>query len=302
MKPSIYSKSALYAEQMEHSSSIGSDGLEVQLLEELYNEKGVFRLHKIFDTERLKDYNIKVIHTPIQFLDRTLILDYYMLYPEFQLILADICKFANDCSKNGEPVKVLMHAGPSLEYLNYTGLFPKVLLGIDKLLNQFPNINIVIENSSVLNNDVDGKIECFENAFEAAVIADYLRTLLGTDRVGSVLDVCHANMACKMLDALWGAYKPENKPRYTLEDFFAKFADSCQLLHLASFKGTGVGKGLHGISFTESDKAECFHALDLYHKYNYSRPITLEVAEDDYMNRKGFIQTLSIVNEYYEMR
>lgn len=298
MIPTIYSKSALYPAQMEHSLNKGSDGLEIQLLNELCNEKGVLEMNEVFDIENIKKDKIKVIHTPFEFLKHSFTIEHFIMNSDFRAMLRDICKFANSCS-NGERVAVLMHSGMPLDYLNYTGILPKILLCVDTLLEQFPNINIVIENCCVLNNHVGNQIECFGNVFEAAILADEIRGTLCTDRVGSVLDVCHAGISCQTLDVMWNAYRPDLNPKFCLEDFFSKFANSCQLIHLADFKGTGIGSENHGISFTDETKEKCFQCLDLYHKYNYNCPITLEIAEEDYMDRKGLAQTLSIVKEYY---
>ena len=72
------------------------------------------------------------------------------------------------------------------------------------------------------------------------------------------------------------------------------------MIHLSDAKGNGYGKGKHGALFNEDNKDKLKSILDLYHKYNYHCPVTLEVNETDYSICDNYKKTRETVFQILE--
>ena len=65
-------------------------------------------------------------------------------------------------------------------------------------------------------------------------------------------------------------------------------APYCKLIHLASFKNSGYAPLDHGTGWSNENKYKLKHIMDLYRRYNYTCPITLEVIETDYLKSDNY--------------
>lgn len=60
-----------------------------------------------------------------------------------------------------------------------------------------------------------------------------------------------------------------------------------------------IGRGRHGQPFSNETYPMMQHYLDLYREYEYTCPITLEVAENDYQICLGYKESLRLFNKYF---
>jgi hypothetical protein len=84
-------------------------------------------------------------------------------------------------------------------------------------------------------------------------------------------------------------------PDLSMDNFFKANKDTAFLIHLASMRGTGYDKD-HCTPF--DNLQDCFNMLDIYTKYDYNCPITLEVREDDYIKNENYKATKLLVDKY----
>ena len=124
-------------------------------------------------------------------------------------------------------------------------------------------------------------------------MAKKLNETLETDRVGTVIDTCHIMMTQNILKAIFDYV---NDPLYPMEDvsmkkYFEMNAGVCKLIHLAGVQGNGIASEHHGVpllTFMPERLSLLEEILDLYFKYEYKCPITLEVCESDLNNPTNY--------------
>lgn len=127
-----------------------------------------------------------------------------------------------------------------------------------------------------------------------------LRSELETDRIGTVLDTCHAMLAEKYMTVLYDEAGDYPTKDYSMREYFNQNARFIKLIHLCDIKGSGYGKGRHGVPFTTETVDKCYDILDLYEYFNLDCPITLEVEETNFDICDGYASTKGIVDEYYQ--
>lgn len=304
MKPEIYAKSALRVDNMQCKVGLGCDGIEIQLLSELLtDEQHVYRsVEELFNLSDFDSFRVAVVHSPIcaELCGYTSIenvcneIDYKLL--------DETCKLANYFGeKQKETVTVIFHSGLNAWFLNGVGIEHITLEKyLTKVLNEYHYVRIAIENVVPIRGYINNRLYLANNfEFESVEIVKHLRSVLGTDRIGTVLDTCHAALAEKYVRALYReAGWLDRMEDLTLDAFFRANKDVCFLIHLSDVKMSGLQKGEHGIPFYESTKDRCYRLLDLYNTYKYTCPITLEVSETNYLVCDGYESTKDIVDSY----
>jgi len=294
----IYAKSAFSIKNMIVKQQIGCDAIEVQLLDELFKIGGYNSIHQIFDLDQFKDMPISVIHSPILYGKRAIALeqlcdskDLFLFYNIFELA-EYFGKIQN------KDIIVIIHSETCLKALSEIGnMLYNIVKNVDKLLLMFPHVKLAIENVTPLRNFDKGPQLCNNFYDDNVILVDYLKKELQTDRIGTVLDTCHAMISEKYISVLYDALG-EEKPDFSLDYYFDRNKEDIMLIHLADFKGNGYGSGNHGTPF--EDKQKCFDILDLYKKYNYSCPITLEVCETDFLVSDNYRKQKLMVDEYLQ--
>ena len=296
----IYAKAALDARQIEVKQHIGCDGIEIQLLGELLekNPSGMYR--EAEETWNLSDFDrvpVKAVHAPlVSSFDLTLEkMTSTGLFPP--TILYNACKVAEHFGRrNSGEIPVVVHTELAVDDdFTATGMYSEIRTMIDRALKTYPHVIICIENVTPLRGMSKCGLSLSNNfAGDNVFLVKALLKDLKTDRIGTVFDTCHAMIAAKYVNALCrgvGVLAPD----LSLEHFIMTNRGVCKLIHLAGMKGSGYGGDNHGIPFSEQNEELCREILDLYQKYEYNCPVTLEVSEADYLTCDGYRVTKETV-------
>lgn len=296
----IYAKSSFNNDLIAHKLELGADAIEIQLLGELFdaNSGGVKNLTQAFGADVLQEcinQPIKAIHCPLgsyvgktdsnlEDLDRN----------GDNKIFFEVCKLAELISvKHDWAVSVIIHMEINKSKLDTTtSLYNAVKENIGYALYNYPHIKILIENVTPIREFNNDTIElCSNFTFSNCEFVRTLRSIYYTDRIGTVLDTCHAEVSNQIISILNNYYYHGTKKiDYSLERYFEENADVIGLIHLSKTIGNGEGPTRHGQPFDDciEDKLHIQNIIKLYEKYQYSCPITLEVAETDYAISDGF--------------
>lgn len=283
----IYAKSSLSKEQLDVKMKLGTDGIEIQLLGELVNGKlgDYLQADSVFDLDSFRGYPIKVIHCPL--LHKYGLSDINIesfARSDFEL-LNQVCYIANYFGQVQFENKILVviHSEMSLENMRVIGLLEDVTKSISYILLKYSFIELVIENVTPLRKVYKSEIHLCNNfSFDNVELVKYLREELGTDRIGTCLDTCHAMLARKYMEVVYKEIGDIEFPDYSLDGYFKRNKDYVKLIHLSDAQGSGYGFGKHRVRFSDKNIDKLGGIVDLYYKYNYSCPITLEVDEKDY--------------------
>lgn len=298
----IYAKAALTQDQIKSKLDIGCDGIEIQLLAELINGE-VGHYHKaedVYNLDDFKDYNIEVIHAPI--------LSWYGLsdvtledfVDEDMIFLEQVFKVADYFGKlHNRRTLIVIHSETTVRLMKALGdIWGRAIKFLGYLLLKYPNTEVGIENVTPLRGISKPIYLCNNFKFDNVEMAKTLREELNTDRIGTVLDTCHAKISKKYMNVIYeaiGDIEPEN---YDLEEYFKANKDTIKLIHLADFKGNGYGKGKHGTKLCDENIDFVEEFISLYNKYEYTCPITLEVEESDFILSSNYKESKQVIDRY----
>lgn len=294
----ILAKAAATKEQLQGKVDVNASGIEIQLLSELVDGK-VGQYHfadEVFDLDMIKQYDVYVVHAPI--------LSYYGLSDvnledmantqDFKL-LDQIFYIANTIGEyHNRRTIIVVHSEMHREKMIGLGDTWKTLMNsVGCLLMKYPYTEMAIENITPLRNAHSETLWLSNNfKFDNVVMAHELRKQLRTDRVGTVLDLCHARITQIYMKAIYDVLGDECED-YSLDAYFKENADVIKLIHAADMKGDGFGKGKHGTPFEDTPEsiAELRKFIELYRKYNYNCLVTLEVSETDFIKSYGYVKS-----------
>lgn len=289
----FYCKSSLNKEQLNHRNELLTDGIELQLLKDFVDNP----LSNSEYIEQLGDNISKIfaIHIPLD-KDKEYSDLQTLNNPSQRNILERACSLAQQISViNNRETLVVLHNSYSLEELNEDDtLFESISSFFYYLLITYPSIKIGIENViPLLHRRLLFRNGCLPSY--TSVVKE-LRANLHTDRIGSVLDTCHALTTFRTLELI---YEHEYYPiPISMEDFFKLNEGVCFLVHLADVKGLGLQNNTHGISFSDDTTSDLMELMDLYTKYIPGTPITIEVIENDYTDCINYSKTRNLVENY----
>lgn len=301
-KPTIYAKASLSHEQIDVKNRIGCDGIEIQLLNELVadREKHIYRnTEDAFNLSEFANENIKVVHCPLLSGVGDVLLEMFVDTQDIEL-LDRVCYIANYYGTEQHKTIVVIHSESYYSTVSDLGdTWERIKNTINYLLYFYPNIEIVIENVSPIRGiGKGGNMHLSNNfGFDNIEMIRRLRDELHTDRVGTCLDTCHAMLTDKYISALYREVADREPEDYSMKKFFEENKEYCKLIHLADIKGSGYGKGRHGVSFEDNPQSieRLKEIINLYKVYDYKCPITLEVEETDYLTCEGFANTKDMV-------
>lgn len=301
----IYAKASLTRNQCEIKKTIGCDGIEIQLLDELFgnNYGEINKISEVYDLGAVEDFNITVVHTPLISSNcwgpyETVTLE-NSINTLYRKILKKSFKIAEHYGElNNRKILVVVHCDHSLEDII---TFQGSLLGIEKmvydLLDKYPHTVLAIENTTPFYSCKNIRQVLFKNGFgfENVQMARHLRLVLKTNRIGTVLDTCHSMMSSQFYNNV-KHYHQGQELDFSMESYFKENADTAYLIHLSNCKGLGFGEN-HGVPFINATQ-EFLEIISLYDKYNYQCPITLEVREDDYSTCNNYKQDKKLIDQY----
>lgn len=305
MRPEVYAKSALKEDDLESKRILGGDGIEIQLITELVNGAvgKYFYAKDVYDLSLLKKYNIKAVHAPLLGNYGIPDVNIESLCDSSDFLLLDqVCYIANLAGEyHDRTILVVIHSESCRNNMMLIGdTWKRVINCVGCLLFKYPRIEICIENVTPLRN-VGKRLHLCNNFYlDNVEVVKELRKQLHTDRIGTVLDVCHAEITNSVYKAIYGVFAENlNGDDYSMPIFFEGNKDVCKLIHLSNTIGTGYGRSRHGQPFSDETYPMMQYYLDLYREYEYTCPITLEVAENDYLNCLGYKESLRLYNKYF---
>lgn len=300
----IYAKSAMVESQIQNKENIGCDGIEIQLLDELVDGHigSYFNAEEVFSLDSLLKHNIKAVHSPIlnKFGMSDINIESLCDDNNFKL-LDQVCYIANKAGEiHNRQIIVIIHSETfrgNMELVNST--WNRVVSRIGMILLKYPRVEIAIENLIPIREMSKGILHLANNFFDDNIdMVLELRKQLNTDRVGTVLDTCHAEVSIIFFDAVKKAFPNDiSDLDFSMDNYFRLNKDVVKLFHFSHTIGTGCKEGEHGMPFDNDSKQIAKNYLSLYNKYDIKAPITLEVAETDYNISNGFKESKRIIDE-----
>ena len=287
----IYCKSGLNNKELAARTNLVHDGCEIQLLNDFV--KNPKSTEEYLDEIDGHITNIKLIHSPLC-TDKNIQLDAIniedLISSRVTKVFQRVCELA-DCigKENKLSIGVILHTGISMFDLNTNKTLDNYLIDLfNKILNLYPNIYLLIENViPVTNRDLmyfrNGALP---NYIE--VIEHFKKVTMYPNKIGGVLDTCHAITTIKMAQ---GCGKQLN-----LTDYF-KRPELINLIHLSDVKNLGLYPKEHGIGFSPDREFMLKLLLDLYKSNDLNCPITIEIAEEDYFDCKNYRHNRELLNK-----
>ena len=302
----IYAKAAFNMMQMQNRCRTGNDGIELQLLTELMNgEYGKWReIDGVINLAEYAKFDIKAVHSPIMSWYGYADVNIEQMSVN-ELLLDQIFYIANYYGQlaNRKTI-IIVHSEMVLkEMIDVSTIYFEIRTLLEKLLIKYPYTEIAIENVTPLSDPYNGLCKLSDNfTFENVKLAKLLREELHTDRVGTVLDICHAKMSKRFVDHVYLMLGDMKAMDLSLDKFFAENKDVIKLIHLADAKDHGYGPGRHGTPFNQDNKDTLRNIIALYDEYGYTCPITLEVGESDLLNGENYRTTYKTLLEVLQER
>lgn len=300
----IYAKASLDAGEIREKIRCGCDGIEFNLESDFFEKGGCFKSH--YAQELFTMHPAGVVHYPFLADRQMMNMEHIFQQEDLSPVYNVFCMAQYLADIWGRRVLVVLHSSLSFfDFMGY-GLFRRHLeRELAQLLEKFPMADLAIEN--VVPMEYREKLGesprlCNGTFTDIPKIVGYLRERFG-NRVGSVLDTCHAAMTEKYMKALlieadfWPKGAAPQKLDYSMEHYFKANKGICKLIHFNDFTGNGYLKN-HGAGFTDQKKVDAL--LDLYRKYGYSCPLTLEIREENYGDCKNYRKTKAMVGRYLQ--
>ena len=277
----INAKLAPKMEQFLPKIEAGFKNIEIQLINEFVGEQEYENTRNAINNYNA---NITVVHTPlISGKDTKAIeisLNHLLDNHNFE-IFKDTCKYAQYISElENHRIKVVVHNDYSEENWQETDLIKeKIGPRVKDVLNEYNNVDIVLENSSSYG---DGKygFKTISSMSDVSYAIKELNEFI-PGRIESLIDTCHILIGWELWKRILGS--SENISDWNEEFKKATQYSSIGLIHLNNIRDNGCGKN-HGTAFDyneESNVIELKAIMQAYEKYA-NCDITIEVREDNY--------------------
>lgn len=297
----LYAKASLDINEIKEKIYCGCDGIEFNLTKEFMLYGNSFLDH--YSKEIFTAHNIEAVHVPCMANGQMIHMEHIFQHEDHSAI-TNVFRLAQYCAKVwNHRVLIIIHCGLSMYDFMEFELFRQVLESrLEVLLKEYPLVDMAVENVVAMEYKPEKEAIprlCNGIFLDIVEIVSYLREKFG-ERIGSVLDVCHAMMTEKYM-SLWlkeadfypkAEEKLPDKINYQIENYFKANQKVCKLIHFNDFTGNGYQIN-HGTAFTSQAKVD--YLLELYRKYQYDCPLTLEIREDDYKNCVNFRKTKSLI-------
>ncbi len=301
----IFAKVSLDAEEIREKIRCGCDGLEYNLLEDFIHKGSCFEA--CYLQELFTMYNVEVVHVPFYADGKVMNMEYVFSHEDVGPI-RNVFRLAQYCADIWKHrMLVVIHTSLSYyDYMEYELLRKRLVKLLGQFFEKYPMVDLAVENVVPMEYK-EGRGEaprlCNGTFTDLAKIVRALRESFG-ERVGSVLDLCHAAMTEKYMTALLAAadFLPQKDKApeyldYSMEHYVQMHQGICRLIHFNDLTGNGYGRN-HGTAFQDWDKAKAWIAL--FQKYHYECPFTLEIREDDYKNCINYRKTKAMLDAFWE--
>lgn len=300
-KLSIYAKASLDKLEIQEKIHCGCDAIELNLEADFLLYGKDFLTHYGEELFVLKD--ICAVHIPFNRDGEMLNLEWIFGHKDISA-LENVFALAQYCGdKWHHKVIVVVHSCMSMyDFMQFELLQERMVRILEELFVKYQWVELAIENAIPLEVGKKGQFIprlCNGIYQDTSEIVRWLRERLG-DRIGSVLDICHAMMTEKYLKVLLEAadimelYPVSPVNDINLDHFFRMHQGICKLIHFNNLQGNGYQKN-HGVPFDKVEEVEVI--LKLYEKYRYQCPLTLEIREIDYQDCKNYRKTKRLIEE-----
>lgn len=302
----IYAKASFVPEEIREKINCGCDGLEYNLREDFIKNGDCFETY--YPKEIFTMYNVEVVHVPFYAQGLVMNMEHVFQHKDPGPI-RNVFRLAQYCADIWQHrILVVIHSSLSyFDFIEYE-LFRSHLVGVlRQFFADFPMVDLAIENVVPMEYKPDRKESprlCNGTFTDVTDMVRWLRERFG-ERIGSVLDICHAAMTEKYMTALLAAadFLPQeecpDELDYSMDHFFRAHQGICKLIHFNDFIGNGYLQN-HGTPFRDPKKAG--DLLEMYRKYNYDCPMTLEIQEENYKNCINYRQTRAMLETLQESR
>ncbi|MCI9022034.1 MAG: hypothetical protein HFH32_15145 [Eubacterium sp.] len=298
----IFAKASLKLAELQEKINCGCDGIEFNLEKDFLAKGGSFETE--YPKELFEMHNVGAVHYPFG-TDRQMMNMEHIFQHEDLGTVQSVFRLAQHCAGIwGHRVLVIFHCSLSYwDFMEYELLRGRLEWELGQLFLDYPMVEAGIENVVPMEYNETGTESprlCNGIFTDTVKIVQYLREIFG-NRVGSVLDTCHAAMTEKYMKALLSEaeFLPKgqlpDKIDYSMEHYFRENQGICKLIHLNDFTGNGYQKN-HGTGFAEQEKLN--RLLDLYREYGYDCPLTLEVREKDYLDCVNYRRTKVMIQQW----
>lgn len=299
--PSIYAKASLDMAEIQEKIRCGCDAIELNLEEDFLIHGSDF--FEYYGKELLEAKDIRVVHIPFNQDKEMLTLEWIFGHKDIS-VLENVFALAQYCGDMwNHSVIVVVHSCMAMyDFMQYELLQERILDELGVLFNQYPWVELAIENTIPLEFGKAGKFVprlCNGIYQDTTELVKWLHYRFG-DRVGSVLDTCHAMMTEKYLKVLLEAadvehiYSDSVLKDINMEHYFQMNQGMCKLIHFNNFQKNGYREN-HGTPFGKLDDVMDIFAL--YRKYRYQCPLTLEIREKNYLDCKNYRMTKKLIEE-----
>lgn len=302
----IYAKASLDLPEIREKIRCGCDGIEYNLTEDFLTLGE--RFEESYPDEVFSLKNVEAVHVPWirgQMMNMEHIFQHEDLSP-----IENVFRLAQYCGELWKHrVLVVIHTSLSMyDFMEYETFRKRLEEELARLFERYPQADLAIENVIPMEYKPSSKETprlCNGIFTDIPEIAGYLRERFG-ERVGTVLDTCHAAMTEKYMTAYLkladflgpGADLPVQLD-YSMEHYFRANQGMCKLIHFNDFVGNGYREN-HGTGFDSQEKVDTL--LELYQKYGYNCPLTLELREEDYEDCVNYRRTKAMVEDWMGRR
>lgn len=299
MMMKIYAKASLDVGEIREKVRCGCDGIEYNLCSDFacYGENFTHN----YPEEVFTLKNVEVVHVPFDNKGQMMNIERVFQREDLRPI-RNVFRLAQYCAEYwGHRVLVVIHASISFyDFMEYELLRKRIERELGQLLCDFSMVDIAIENVVPMEYKEErpySPMLCNGIFTDISQIVHYLRASFA-ERVGSVLDVCHAAMTRKYMTALLSAadFLPKgalpDKIDYSMEHYFRANQGICKLIHFNDFEKNGYGRA-HGTVFQSQEKVD--DLLKLYKDYGYDCPLTIEIREDNYLDCVNYRKTKTMI-------
>lgn len=297
----IYAKASLNMPEIQEKIRCGCDAIELNLEED-------FLLHgknflEYYGRELFVAKDIQVVHIPSNQDKEMLSLEWIFGHKDIS-VLENVFSLAQYCSEVwSHRVLIVIHSCMAMyDFMQYELLQERIIKELGILFYQYPQVDIAVENTILLEFGKTGRFIprlCNGIYQDTSELVQWLREYFG-ERVGSVLDTCHAMMTEKYLKPLLEMAEIERifaapiLEDINMEHYFQMNQGICKLIHLNNSRENGY-KENHGTSFENIEEVK--EILALYEKYQYQCPLTLEIREENYLDCCNFRKTKKLIEE-----
>lgn len=293
----IIAKASLDAEEINEKIRCGCDGIEYNL------EKDFIELGKAFEENYPHEVfhlkNVEAVHTPFYKDGQAMLMERVFQHQDISDI-ENVFRLAQYCAEIWKHrILIVIHSSLSMyDFMQFEIFRLKLEEDLGRLFHQYPDVDMAVENVVMVEyreKQPYAPMLCNGTFWDAPQIIGYLRQRFG-ERVGTVLDICHAMMTDKYMTAFlkMADFLPDDtellpeKVDFSLEHYFQLNQGICKLIHFNNFVGNGYQRN-HGTGFKTQEKVD--QILDLYREYKYECPLTIEIREEDYHDCINYRET-----------